>query len=318
LNEIPARAVIAALVALVALTIPAVALAVVPGNDDYLKSTAINRPDTRVPREEIKAVVDTTEATTQPDLFVPEAPAGGGGAETTACKGRAFGKTVWYDVHPDVDGALEIQTGGLDVAVSVYEFDNRSAKILGLVGCSAEPGTQDFIVPRVEGGRHYTVQLGGLDSGMGAVGGNLQLTFQFFADRDDDNVFDPLDSCPDQPGIRAAGGCPPELHSTPKLTATPTVTGIIVKKLSVSATKGSKVEVRCRRRCSGHQARTAGVVSFPLLRGRALPAGAVIEIFVTKRASIGSYVRYEIVRGNFKRVDRCLRPGSHKPRKTCK
>ena len=40
--------------------------------------------------------------------------------------------------------------------------------------------------------------------------------------------------------------------------------------------------MRCRRRCSGHQARTAGVVSFPLLRGRALPAGAVIEIFVTK------------------------------------
>jgi hypothetical protein len=314
----PSRAVIAVLVALGALAIPAVALAVVPGNDDYLKSTAINRADTRVPREEIKAVVDTTEATTQPDLFVPEAPAGGGGPETTACKGRAFGKTVWYDLHPDVDGALEIQTGGLDVAVSVYEFDNRSAKILRLVGCSAEAGTQDFIVPRVEGRRHYTVQLGGLDGGMGPVGGNLQLTFQFFADRDDDNVFDPLDSCPDQPGIRAAGGCPPELRSTPKLTATPTATGIIVKKLSVSATKGAKVEVRCRRRCSGHQARTAGVVSFPILRGRALPAGAVIEIFVTKRASIGSYVRYEIVRGNFKRVDRCLRPGSHKPRKTCK
>jgi hypothetical protein len=314
----PSRPLVASLVALVALAVPAVALAVVPVNDDYLKSTPINRADTRVPREEVKASVDTTEATTQADLFLPGTTVGGGGPENTTCNGHAFGKTVWYDLHPDVDGAVEIQTGGFDVAINVYEFDNASAKILRSVGCSAEPGTQDFIVPRVEGGRHYTIQVGGVDAGMGPAAGILQLTFQFFADRDDDNVFDPLDSCPDQPGVRAAGGCPPELRATPKLTATPTATGIIVRKLSVSATKGAKVEVRCRRRCSGHQARTAGVVSFPLLRGRALPAGAVLEIFVTKAHSIGSYVRYDIVRGNFKRVDRCLRPGSHTPRKTCK
>ena len=59
-------------------------------------------------------------------------------------------------------------------------------------------------------------------------------------------------------------------------------------------------------------------MSFPLLRGRSLPAGAVIEIFVTKANSIGAYTRYDVVRGNFKRVDRCLRPGSHTPRRTCK
>jgi hypothetical protein len=314
----PSRPLIAALVALCGLAAPAVALAVVPTNDDYLKSTPVNRADTRLPREEVKAVVDTTEATTQPDLFVPGTTTGGGGPENTVCSGHAFGKTVWYDVHPDVDGALEIQTGGFDVAVNVYEFNNQSAKILRSVGCSAEPGTQDFIVPRIEGKRHYTIQVGGLDAGMGPAFGSLQLSFQFFADRDDDNVFDPLDSCPDQPGVREAGGCPPELRATPKLTASPTATGIVVRKLSVSAPKGAKVEVRCRRRCSGHQVRTAGVVSFPLLRGRALPAGAVIEIFVTRSHAIGNYVRYEIVRGNFKRVDRCLRPGSHTPRKTCK
>ena len=60
------------------------------------------------------------------------------------------------------------------------------------------------------------------------------------------------------------------------------------------------------------------VVDKPLLRGRALPAGARIEIFVTKAHAIGSYVRYDVVRGNFKRTDRCLRPGSHTPRKKCK
>jgi hypothetical protein len=311
------RPLIAASVALVALVIPAVAFAVAPTNDDYLKSQPINRPGTRVPREEVKAIVDTTEATTQADLFVPAAT--GGGAEITTCKGRTFGKTVWYDLHPDVDGAVEIQTGGFDVAIVLYEFDQSTSKIVRMVDCSSEAGAQDFIPPqRLKGKHHYTIQVGGLDNGAGAIGGALQLNFQFFADRDDDGIFDPLDDCPDQPGVRSAGGCPPELRSTPKLTATPTGSGIIVKKLSVSATKGAKVEVRCRRRCSGHQARTAGVVSFPLLRGRALPAGARIEIFVTKKDSIGSYTRYDVVRGNFKRTDRCLKPGSHTPRTKCK
>jgi hypothetical protein len=316
--EMPARALLASTVALVALAVPAVALAVAPVNDDYLKSTPINRADTRLPREQVKANVDTTEATTQPDLFAPEQATGGGGAENTTCQGQAFGKTVWYDVHPDVDGALEIQTGGFDVAISVYEFDNRSAKILGAVACSAETGPQDFILPkRIEGGRHYTIQVGGLDAGAGPLGGVLGVTFQFFADRDDDGELDPLDDCPSEPGIHSEAGCPPPVVATPKLTAIATGGGIIVKKLSVSASKGAKVEVRCRRGCSGHQARTAGAVSFSMLRGRSLPAGAVIEIFATKAHWIGKYVRYDVVRGNFKRVDRCLRPGSHTPRKKC-
>jgi hypothetical protein len=318
-HEMSSRSVIVSLVALSALVVPTAALAVVPVNDDYLKSTPINRANTRLTHEQVKASVDTTEATTQPDLFAPEAPAGGGGAENTTCQGQAFGKTVWYDVHPDVDGALEIQTGGFDVAISVYEFDNASAKILRAVACSAEVGPQDFILPRrVEGGRHYTIQVGGLDTGAGPLAGVLGLSFQFFADADDDGELDPLDDCPTEPGVHSEGGCPRPVVATPKLTAAATGGGIIVKKLSISASKGAKVEVRCRRGCSGHQARTAGVVSFPLLRGRLLPAGAVIEIFATKAHWIGKYVRYEVVRGNFKRVDRCLRPGSHTPRKKCK
>jgi hypothetical protein len=316
--ELPSRPLLAslvALVALVALAIPTVALAVVPVNDDYLKSKRINAPGQRVPREEVKDTVDTTEATTQADLFAPAAT--GGGAENTACKGRSFGKTVWYDLHPDVEGAVEIQTGGFDVGIAVYEFDDRTSKILRMVDCSVEAGAQDFIVPKVKGGRHYTIQVGGLDNGAGPLGGVLQLNFQFFPDRDGDGVFDAIDKCPDLPGPVSNAGCPLDLRSTPKLTATPTASGIVVRRLSVSATKGAKVEVRCRRKCSGHQARTAGIVSFPLLRGRALPSGARIEIFVTRKGYFGSYTRYDVVRGNFKRVDRCLLPGSHTPRKKC-
>ena len=232
------------------------ALAVVPINDDYLKSTPINRADTRLTREEVKTTVDTTEATTQPDLFAPET-AGGGGPETTVCGGRAFGKTVWYDLHPDVDGAVEIQTGGFDVAIGLYEFDNRTAKILRLVQCSAEPGTQDFIPSsRLKAKRHYTVQIGGLDNGLGPLGGTLGISFQFFADRDDDDIFDPLDACPDQPGVREAGGCPPELRSTPKLTASPTAAGITVRSSA------------CRRARAPRSRCAAGAAARVTRRGR--------------------------------------------------
>jgi len=310
------RARLILLVALMALGAgSADAMAARPANDDYLGSKRINASGTRVPRDVVKDAVDTAEATTQGDLFAPAAT--GGGAENTTCQGRAYGKTVWYDVHPDVGGALEIQTGGFDVAIAVYEFDERSSKIVRQVGCSAEPGAQDFIVPRVAGGRHYTIQVGGLDAGAGPASGSLQFSFQFFADRDGDAVFDPLDRCPALAGVRAEAGCPPELKSTPKLSAVPTGTGITVRSLTVSATRGARVSVRCRRGCSVTQARTAGVVRFPALGGVPLSAGAVVEIFVTKARSIGVYHRYDIVRGNFRRTDRCLLPGSRKPRRSC-
>jgi hypothetical protein len=66
--------------------------------------------------------------------------------------------------------------------------------------------------------------------------------------------------------------------------------------------------------------RTAGTqpVRFAGLRNRRLPVQARLEIFVTKSQSIGSYIRYTVTRGNFKRTVRCLRPGSRTPRRSCK
>jgi hypothetical protein len=54
------------------------------------------------------------------------------------------------------------------------------------------------------------------------------------------------------------------------------------------------------------------------LRNRTLRAGARLEIFVTKKQSIGSYIRYVITSGGFKRTVRCLRPGSLVPRVSCR
>jgi hypothetical protein len=299
-----------------ALCAPATAVAAPPVNDDYLGSIPVNSPGTKLSRSVVKDQRDTTEATTQSDLFSPTAT--GGGPENLSCGPIQFGKTVWYDFHPDQAGAVEIVTGGFPLAVDVYEYAAQPPSITANLQCATGADAQDVIVPDVRKGHHYTIQIGGLDTGAGAASGMLAFQFQYFADTDRDGIFDPLDKCPTQPGVAGAGGCPPELKATATLTATPSSGGIVVRSLKVAATRGARVNVRCRRGCSFNQAHTAKTVRFAALAGKALPAGSVLEIFVTKARSIGAYVRYDIVSGNFKRTDRCLKPGSKKPLKRCK
>lgn len=305
----------AAVLGMLALALaPSGAAALPPENDDYLKSTRIADSNGRVPRQVVKDRRDTREATTQTDLFSPQT---GGGAEGTRCRDAAFGKTIWYDLHPDQAGTAEIQTAGFDAAIVVYEFDPQSSRVKGAVKCSNEAGLTEDMFLKVKKGGYYTIQIGGVDPGTGPASGDLQFNFQFFADRDRDGIFDPLDKCPDEAGVNAAGGCPPELKSRPLLAATPVAGGVILKSLSVTATRGARVLVRCRRGCSLRGARTAGTVRFRDLQGKMLRAGSVLEILVTKKGSIGNHFSYQISDGNFKRVDRCLKPGTTKPKKRC-
>jgi hypothetical protein len=306
--------------ALAVAALPAVAGAVPPANDNYLSSIPVNRFGTVLTTQEVTDSRDTTEATVQADLFSP--PQSGGGAEGTLCNGVPFGRTVWYDFHPDIPGTAELQTAGFDAAVSVYEFDRTTSRLTKLIGCGNDPGVTEDVFAPVLGGKSYTVQIGGVDAGTGPAGGNLQFTFQFFGDRDQDGIFDPLDHCKTIAGTRAAGGCPPDIKSTVKLTAQPSGSGIVVRSLTVNARKGSHASLRCRKGCSVRQGRNARAhaaktVSFSKLRGRFLPAGASIEIRVTKSGYFGDYIRFDIKPGNFKRIDRCLKPGSRTPRKHC-
>ena len=311
------RAPLPLLACLLALAVgaPAPAAAAPPANDNYLNSIPVNGRGSRLSRETVKDARDTREATVQADLFAP--PNTGAGPETTTCEGVAFGKTVWYDFHPDSYGTVELQTAGFDAVVAVYEFDPLTSRITHSVGCMNEAGsTEDMFVP-VARKRSYTVQIGGVGAGAAAASGDLQLTFQFFGDLDRDGIFDPLDRCPSLAGVQAQSGCPPELKATPKLTATPTADGITVRKLTVAASKGAKVALSCVRKCSLKESHTAGTVSLKSIRGRALRAGAVLEVRVTKKGAIGLVYRYTVTRGNFKRVDRCLLPGKTTPRTKC-
>ena len=64
--------------------------------------------------------------------------------------------------------------------------------------------------------------------------------------------------------------------------------------------------------------RANGEVNFQKIRDNALAAGSKIEIRVTRRRAIGAYIAYRIVDGNFEKYERCLRPGSRKPRRRCR
>ncbi len=298
--------------------LPAGALAAPPRNDGYLQSIAINARGSTLTQETVKDVENTREATVQPDLFSP--PGGGGGAERTDCRGTVFGATAWYDFHPHADGTVRVQATGYDAALGVYEFDPMSSRIGDRLDCANEPGGSEELFVKVKRGKSYTVQVGGSDGGpgRGPATGDLDFTFEYLSDTDGDGTLDALDKCPDQPGT--SSGCPQELVAVPRLQAIATAGGIRVSRLSVKAPGGASVKVRCRRGCSFNQtrkARAGRAVAVSGLRNRQLPVGARLEIFVTKAQSIGSYTRYVITRGNFKRTTRCLRPGSLTPRRSC-
>ena len=76
---------------------------------------------------EYRDSVDTTEATTQPDMFNPDKdglPLGGGDPEPTTCDdGASFGKTVWWDFRRPAPAGSQIKAnGGFDVVVAVYTW----------------------------------------------------------------------------------------------------------------------------------------------------------------------------------------------------
>jgi hypothetical protein len=317
------------LVVLASLSLAATAEAAPPPNDNYLSSFLMADGD-RLARE-FRDAQNTTEATTQPDLFNPNRdgqPFGGGGPENTQCGATSFGRTVWYDLLPEVAGGVQIVASGFDTVVAVYEYDLETASITRNVVCQNDSaGTaEDVILPEVRGGRAYTVQVGGV----GGAGGPLDFNFTFFPDTDADGVLDDApDRCLRLRGVPGFGGCPPELRATPRLTWDRTANGVRFTKLDIEGVpRGARVQARCRR-CGVSQSQRARRKTVSLRRfvGREAPAGAVLELRVTmkrrgsgrfRHGAFGNYFRYEFGRGEVRsRTVRCLLPGKRAPRRRC-
>ena len=303
------------------LALPATAAAAPPPNDNYLASTTIAA-------EEYADTVDTTEATTQPDLFNPNRdglPFGGGDPEPTSCGGTSpFGKTAWWDFKAPSDGGVELKAnGGFDVVVAVYTWSERTSKITRTVRCQNDgAGSEDLIIPRVSEGTNYTIQVGGANN----AGGPVKLGFIYFPDTDGDGILDDTpDKCLRQPGIPRFGGCPPELRSTPRVLYQSVGSGLRITGLEIDdVPKGARAEVRCGRKVT-RKATRQGTLKVNGCAGRMIDGGSNIQVRVTlgrtgkgqyKHGAVGKYYRWPVSGGRLgKRKTSCLQPGSRKPTK---
>ena len=131
------------------------------------------------------ATTDTTEATTQTDLFNPSAtgaPLGGARPGATTCKGTPIGKTVWYDLAPQADGDVVIRATGFATVVAVYEWSAADSRITRTRRLLGQRGRRRPRASSVQAERRYTIQVGGA----GGAGGPLNLKVDYLPDSDGD------------------------------------------------------------------------------------------------------------------------------------
>jgi hypothetical protein len=213
------RLLIALLAATLGLAVaPSLASAQAPPNDDYLDSLRINQPGDLL--EDFQELDwDTTQATVQedPDLF---GDAGGSFPEVTQCNfqsGREvyYGKTVWWDIFPDVDGEVTITASGMDAVIGLVPYDfNTAEPVYPEWFCADDPAveTTETATFGVEEGRSYSIQIGGYagENGTHVTPGSgfLDFIFHFEPDTDGDGVLDRSDNCGGTPGLAQYNGCP--------------------------------------------------------------------------------------------------------------
>jgi hypothetical protein len=156
----------------------------------------------------------------------------------------------------------------------------------------------------------------GGDTGGDTGGGGTVVTNP---DSDGDGIPDSGDACPTQDARgRDANrdGCldPTAIVANATMKAKPTANGVRILSLVVDAPAGTRVAARCipKKACKS-QARNARLIKLTKFKNKRLKAGTTLVITVTGPNRIGRYIAYKIKRGNFKKTERCLPPGSTKP-----
>jgi hypothetical protein len=271
-----------------AASMPASAAAPTPPiNDNYLESLNLNKPGTALDRKDtLRDEHDTTAATVQPDILSP--PSHGGPPELTGCNGVGESGTIWYDFYPDASGFVRIRTSAsFGTIMAVMPFDSKTLlPDNSQRQCAVnQPTMAGELSASVKAGQAYTVQIGGA----AGSAGNIEFLFDYLV---------PLT----------------RLQAEATLTARPLAGGVSVVSLAVKAPRKARVEVRCTRGCRP-QATTARTVGFARLRGALLPNGSSLKIYVTAKNEIGAYIEYRIGHGSFTKTQRCLAPGSKKPKR---
>ena len=284
-----------------------------PVNDHYFESLRLNAPGERLDRTNtLRDERNTTAATVQGDVLTPGP--GGGPPELTRCGQTNYGNTIWYDVYPDVQGLLRLRASGYDTVISVIPFNRTTLRpdFERALCIDDSSSTTEELLAEVAKGRAYTIQIGGANGASGV----LEFLFDFLADRDGDGALDDADDCPTLAGTRR-NGCPIRLGADTSVQYRPSAGGVQVVALSVKARRGSRIVVTCSRGCRREVRRARRKVNFRNVRGKRLAPGANLVIRVTRRRAFGAYVRYRVVNGRLVKTERCMNPGSRKPRRKC-
>lgn len=258
--------------------------------DHYLESVRITLDRIRADLQGFSDSVDTSKATTQSDLFKPRGTRVGP-PEPSTCAGARYGKTIWYDLAPEVDGDLIVAASGgtFNPVISLLRFDPADApnfRPISAPECSNDESntSEQLQKTRVRRGRAYSIQVGGVN-----------------------NTGSPLNVDVNVVPYRLNVKTKPAYQLTPQ--------GARLVGLRVSSNRKSRVEVRCSG--CGRRVKRGRRVNFNL-GGKRIRVGGRLVIRVTRGGEIGTYVSYRFRRGRRPvETERCLNPGSRTPRKTC-
>ena len=266
-----------------------------PGcGDNYLQSVPISLSllQGRNNLQGFSDSVDTRTATVQQNIFSPGGT-GVGPREQTTCSGTPYGRTIWYDLVPTVDGDALVQAAasGFNPVISMVRYDVRAAPNFPPIGASecsnrAAGGLEQLTKQNVKRGRGYSIQIGGA----AGAGGPVEVDVNF---------------------------TPHRVRARSRLRIKPTPNGVEIFSLTVRATRRARIEVSCRPSCGRHSKRGRSV-RFPRLSGRKIRAGGRVFVRVSTSSTLGSYYAFRITKGSFRDpVSRCLNRGSRTPRRVC-
>jgi hypothetical protein len=209
------RGTLVAIVAVAALTsLPALAVAAPPDNNDYYGSIPVNDRGTPLPTYSDFSYT-TAEADLQADIF--NGNPGGPFVEPDRCRVSDavfvdYDNTVWWDVYPHRPGNLTVvvRSSSFAPVVGVMPFDLAAPQRPNLAEshCDSAGGLGQVTLNyrfRLKEGGNYTTQIG---VPVGGTPGDYDVFFLFDPDSDRDGLVDSGDQCPQEIGGADLGGCP--------------------------------------------------------------------------------------------------------------
>jgi hypothetical protein len=270
-----------------------------PKADAYLQPVFVKSGQGLVNGDQLSFSADTTNYTTQSNLYDPKFDANGqpvkgpaGPAEPTSCGRATYGKTIWSAFHAKQYGVVDITASSqaFDEVIRVIPFDDPSKNPAPDLPGSCFDDSAGFAQSAsgiVSPGQWFAVQVGGTLDKNGPAGGPVQ--------------------------VKIALGPPPTVDGDAVLRWK---RGRVRSLKVTGVTKDAKVTLSCTKGACKSVKRTASKSKFTLLSNRKVNKGATITVRITTPGYIGKQLAWRVGKS---KVVSCMNPGSTKPRKpgTC-